>query len=303
MNWETLSSRALRLWSVLTVVFLVSGVAAARVTHNIDWIFAALMVSALVAAAFLARAIQNLSRIVAMQVDQGSRQSVTLTYGPGEPLDNLRRDLQRDISGMLALNALVPPQGAVPPPGGWAATPETLLTLVSRVLTGPDNPLIVECGSGTSTVWIAMALRERGGGKLISLEHDTEYADQTRRVLTDLGLSAFAEVRYAPLVARQISGREYQWFDDAALSGLNDIALLFIDGPPGYLGDQIRFPAVPMLASQLRQDAWVVLDDIDRDDEKKIMDTWLEGEWGGVSFTERSRTDRAVVLEMRRVES
>lgn len=301
MNWETLSSRALRLWMALTAVFLVGGVAASLMTLNFDWLIAALMVAAILAAVFLSRAIQNLSRIVAMQIDQGLRQSMLLTYGPGEPLDSLRRDLQRDISGMLALNALVPPQGAVPPPGGWAATPETLLTLVSRVLSGPENPLIVECGSGTSTVWIAMALRERGGGKVISLEHDTDYADQTRRVLSDLGLSAYAEVRHAPLVTVQISGHDYQWFDTAALSGLNDITLLFVDGPPGYLGQMVRFPAIPLLAPQLGTGAWVVLDDIDRADEKKIVDGWLDGEWAGVGFIERSRTDRAVVLEVRRV--
>lgn len=216
-----------------------------------------------------------------------------IRYAVGEPLDSLRRDVQRDVSALLSLYATVPATGPLPAPGGWAATPETLLSLVHEVMTAPGHPLVVECGSGTSTVWTALALRARGGGKVIALEHESGYAEITRRQLARLDLSEFAEVRDAPLEEVTTAAGTTLWYAADALSDLADVTLVFVDGPPGSLGPNARFPALPLLASRLAPGAVVVLDDIDREDEQEIERKWLGGDWGGRRVAFAWATDRA----------
>jgi hypothetical protein len=53
------------------------------------------------------------------------------------------------------------------------------------------------------------------------------------------------------------------------------IDLLFVDGPPKATGPQARFPAIPVLLSQLSDDALIVLDDTAREDERAISDRWV----------------------------
>ena len=57
-----------------------------------------------------------------------------------------------------------------PPLRGWATSPDVLLRLHTHIMaTRPQ--VIVEFGSGASTLVIADALRQNGTGKLISIEH------------------------------------------------------------------------------------------------------------------------------------
>lgn len=218
-----------------------------------------------------------------------------IRHEPGEPLDMLRRDIQRDLSSMAGLVASVDPSGPMPAPGGWAATPETLLTLVSEVLSSERVGTILECGSGTSTAWLARAVQRRGEGRVVSLEHDADFASTVRRRLQDLGVAAHADVRTAPLSQVVVGGTEWLWYSSDAWSDLNEVTLLFVDGPLGALARLARYPALPLLIDRLAPDAVIVLDDIHRGDEREILDRWLALPLRRELRVDRW-TDRAVLL-------
>ena len=86
----------------------------------------------------------------------------------------------------------------MPAPVGLTPSPRTLLRLVDISLSLPHNRLILECGSGASTVWLAHACRQAGSGRVVALEHQENYASGTR-VARRNGLEAWGEVRSAPL--------------------------------------------------------------------------------------------------------
>ena len=91
--------------------------------------------------------------------------------------------------------------------------------------------------------------------------------------LADQDLTEFATVIDAPLVDG--------WYDPAALGRLpkRGIDLLLVDGPPaGGPGIQAsRYRALPALADRLAPNAAVVLDDADREGERRVLDRWLAG--------------------------
>ncbi|QNE35095.1 class I SAM-dependent methyltransferase [Leifsonia shinshuensis] len=312
MSWPRVGRRVLALALLVVVLVTVAGSILAVVLQTDAWLTAALAVDLVVVGAVLTRSQHNLANELAQrQVERDSRLEAALAglsavvaehvaYEPGKPLDLLRRDVQRDVSAMLALSRLLPDAGAVPAPGGWAATPETLLALVGRILDAEDIDTVVECGSGTSSVWIALALAQRGSGRLISLENSPEYADATRTALDRLGLSAWVDVRVAPLETVSLDGEDVLWYSPEALGGIDDVSVLFVDGPPAHFGERMRYPAVPLLADRLADGGWVLLDDVDRPDEQEIEADWLARPWSGATLRRVSATDRAAVLEVER---
>ncbi|GLW09942.1 hypothetical protein Misp01_50710 [Microtetraspora sp. NBRC 13810] len=174
------------------------------------------------------------------------------------------------VEALVDLRALLSPRAPMPRLRGWAASPDVLRLLVERVAI--DRPkLIVECGSGASTVWLGYAVERFGGGRVVALEHDERYARASRDLITAHGLESVVEVRHAPLT----DWRSFPWYDQAALDDLSDIGLLFIDGPPMNTGHQARYPAVPLLLPRCAADALIVLDDARRAEEREVADRWL----------------------------
>jgi hypothetical protein len=130
------------------------------------------------------------------------------------------------------------------------------------------------------------------------LESSPEYADQTRARLDELGLAHRATVLTAPLVDLELPGRAPQkWFDVAVLpDDVADMDLLFVDGPVGDVAPEARYPALPVLAQRLADDAWVVLDDTGRRDERSIVELWSSQAHGGRRFAVIHELDRATAF-------
>lgn len=192
-----------------------------------------------------------------------------------------------------------PTDAPLPAPGGWAATTSTLIALVDEFLTRPALQNVVECGSGTSTIWMALAAARRQSGHVTALEHDPVYAEQTREQLRRHGVSDFATVVDAPLSTVVVDGREFPWYDQAALDRLPaQVDLLFVDGPPGASGPDARLPAYPLLAPRMPVGSVVVLDDIDRAEEQAIAERWCQLESPTGRLVSRSLTDRAQILDV-----
>ncbi|MFS8499784.1 MAG: uracil phosphoribosyltransferase, partial [Micromonosporaceae bacterium] len=188
-------------------------------------------------------------------------------------LQAFRQSQPREVEALLQLYRDHLPRAPMPPSGQWALDPSGLLELLSRV--PRDRPsLVLELGSGTSTVWLAYAL-ERSGGRLVSVDHDPGYGQRTRDLLERHELSKVAEVRDAPLREVTVGGQERRWYDPTAFADVAGVDLLFIDGPPGATGPLARYPALPLLLPRLAPEALVVLDDAHRPDEQETVRRWL----------------------------
>ncbi|MFC7598238.1 class I SAM-dependent methyltransferase [Terrabacter sp. GCM10028922] len=172
------------------------------------------------------------------------------------------------------LFALVPVRGVIPFMGGWAASPDLVLTLVAEVLSRRPA-LVVECGSGVSTLWMSLVIDHFGlETRIVSLDHDPAYAEQTRQTLRDHGVAHVAEVRDAPLTPTGLPGHDTPWYALESIEDLHDIGLLFVDGPPDATGPLVRLPAVPLLKDRLAPRASVLLDDVVRAAEQEVTSRW-----------------------------
>jgi predicted O-methyltransferase YrrM len=182
----------------------------------------------------------------------------------------------RQLEALQNLTAALPPNDVLPATRGWAASPDLLMVLVDLVVSERPS-LVVECGSGASTLWLALAMRRFGvDGRVVALDHDPVFGAKTRDLLARHDVSDLAEVRDAPLESFSIDGETYSWYTRQAWEDLKGIDLLFVDGPPATTGHQARYPALPLLSGQLSPAATAVLDDLVVPDMQKVLRLWLD---------------------------
>ncbi len=180
----------------------------------------------------------------------------------------------RQLEALHALYVELNLERALPPTRGWAASPDFLL-LIARHARDAGPRTIVECGSGTSTVVLARCMQLNEAGHVYSLEHESEFAATTAAELARHGLSDWATVIHAPLRPHDLSGQSWPWYSHEALPN-GKIDMLIIDGPPEPVAPLARYPAGSILFPRLSAGATVFLDDSDRDDEKRIIERWIQ---------------------------
>jgi predicted O-methyltransferase YrrM len=163
---------------------------------------------------------------------------------------------------------------ALPPTRGWAASPD-FLSILARHAREQRPELVVECGSGVSTLILARCMQLNGQGRVVSLDHDPQFAEQTRRNLAQHGLSEWAEVIHAPIREHVLGNERWNWYDLHKLTGAR-IDMLVVDGPPMPLGKMARYPAGPMLLPLLSPTGVVFLDDTNREDEQRTIERWMQ---------------------------
>jgi predicted O-methyltransferase YrrM len=185
---------------------------------------------------------------------------------------NLQAEFQ--LRDMLSASESSKPKAAITPLNPrWRLSSQAMHEVVRHVLL-EEPKVVVECGSGGSTMWIGRALRRVGEGRLISLENSADWVVTVTGLLQHEGLSV-VEVRHAPLEPIQVAGHEQLWYSASALADMEGIDLLLVDGPPGRTNKLARYPAVPALRDKLRPGATVMLDDCHRRDEKETLRRWL----------------------------
>jgi predicted O-methyltransferase YrrM len=186
------------------------------------------------------------------------------------------RQTFRQLEALQNLSAVLPASDVLPATRVWAASPDLLVVLVDLVITERPS-LVVECGSGASTLWLALAMRRFGiDGRIIALDHDPVFGGKTRDFLTRHDVGDLAEVRDAPLESFCLDGETYSWYASRAWDDLKGIDLLFVDGPPAVTGHQARYPALPLLSESLSPAATVVLDDLIVPDMQGVLKLWLD---------------------------
>ena len=188
-------------------------------------------------------------------------------------LDALEADVAQ-VEPLLALRDRLVTRRPLPAMRGFAIAPDFAL-LLTELIADERPELVVETGSGVSTLVIAYGLEKLGRGRVIALDHDAGYAAATRAELERHGLSGYATVVHAPLEPLEIDGEHHRWYARAALAGLPPIDLVVDDGPPRYLGDMLRYASLPELASRLAPRGVFVLDVI-ADEERAILARWAQ---------------------------
>lgn len=217
-----------------------------------------------------------------------------------QTLHQAREQDYKQIEAMLSLLSVIKINHPLPPMRVWAISPDFANIIISTILDRTPKT-IVECGAGVSTLLMAYCIKNLGQGKIWSLEHDEKYAVIARRTLKTHKLENMATVIHAPLKEISLGGKSWLWYDTSFLGTINAIDLLIIDGPPGNIQKMSRYPALPILLGRLSKDAIILLDDSAREDEKQIIQKWLnefnafECEWratekGATILTRISRT-------------
>lgn len=173
-------------------------------------------------------------------------------------------------------------KGQLPPLRGWATSPDVLLRLHAHIMAIKPG-VIVEFGSGASTLVIADALRQNGTGKLISVEHSNYYGAQTLSTLEAEQLQGWVDLRMGDLEAwagdhlnPEDAEKPSRWYPLSLLEGVENVDLLWVDGPPGATCLFSRYPALPALADKLSPNAEVWMDDTIRQEEKDICERWAK---------------------------
>jgi predicted O-methyltransferase YrrM len=213
-----------------------------------------------------------------------TRRSVVRLEGQVRAASTRVRTVERAVheAGAMATLALTSDPYPLPLGGNWALSWDAAVILARETgLTRPE--VVVELGSGGSSVLVGRSLRQAGRGHLYSLDHDPAFAALTRQHVEAHGLEAWVTVLDAPLVECVIRGERFRWYDvPAAVQQLERIDLLIVDGPP-QATDRTglpRYPALPSFQDRLTAGAIVFVDDAYRDAERQMLDRWIREEEG-----------------------
>ncbi|MDX2456148.1 MAG: class I SAM-dependent methyltransferase [Gammaproteobacteria bacterium] len=182
-------------------------------------------------------------------------------------------NLYRQLEALISITSILPMRHPLPPMRGWAISPDFGSLLISEILTRKPR-VVLELGSGVSTILIAYCLENIGHGRAISFDHDFNFCEKSRDTIRAHKLGNIAEVVHAPLKEVQLKEGSWDWYDTARIAPDIKIDLLVIDGPPGQIQDISRYPALPLLHEYFSAEIVILLDDAARADEKSIIEMW-----------------------------
>ncbi len=178
------------------------------------------------------------------------------------------------IDALFSIFSLIQVRHPLPTMRGWPVSPDFVKILISLMLELKPEA-VVELGSGVSTIVGAYCLEKNGIGELISIDHDIDFSQVTRRNLELHGLGLLAKVHSWPLEKQIFSCQDHLWYKIDLNSIPSSIDLLVVDGPPASLDKNIRYLSVPFFFERLSPGAVVLLDDAARRGEKEIVDRWM----------------------------
>jgi predicted O-methyltransferase YrrM len=115
----------------------------------------------------------------------------------------------------------------------------------------------VEFGTsfGISAIWMAAALRENGGGRLVTTEMDCAKAQRAAFNLAEAGLESLVEIRTGPA-------------EQTLAEGLPDsVDLVFLDG-----AKSLYLPVLQLIEPHLRRGALIVADNTDMPDAQGFLE-------------------------------
>jgi SAM-dependent methyltransferase len=178
--------------------------------------------------------------------------------------------LATEIEDSLALQALSPLAGTFLPWTVASMRPIAILKIVNDIVVN-QRRVVVECGSGNSTIFAARAMSQHDiSGFIHSIDHHPGWAAVTSRALVRENLQQWASVTCAPLVDG--------WYDPTLVPDVQDVDMLIVDGPPAHDPEiaTAREPALRHFIRTLAPGATILLDDSRRSGERRVLSAWRE---------------------------
>ncbi|MDZ8241367.1 MAG: hypothetical protein RMZ69_30130 [Nostoc sp. ChiQUE01a] len=127
---------------------------------------------------------------------------------------------------------------------------------------------ILECGSGVTTILLAL-LAGRRGVEVWSLEHIPEWYTHVHTVLQN---------NYISGVNLHLSSLDdfgsFYWYKPPLTSLPNDFRLIICDGPPGNQTPGGRYGLLPVLKQHFSANVLILLDDAERESEAEVLRQW-----------------------------
>lgn len=193
----------------------------------------------------------------------------------------------QQLESYLAIQHYMATGKRLPAFHGWPVSPDFGYLLI-ELIEEHQYDLVVEFGSGTSTVLIAQALahvKQRTGkpSQQVTFEHLENYHAKTQGLLNAAGLANKVQLVHAPLTQYSApNGNTYSYYScqdqllQLAQSSSNTSKILVVvDGPPAATGLHARYPAWPVLQAAFPNASIdYLLDDYIRLDEKQIASQW-----------------------------
>jgi predicted O-methyltransferase YrrM len=155
----------------------------------------------------------------------------------------------------------------------WSADADFIQIIIDACLEMKPS-LVLECGSGLTTLFMARCCQLNGHGKVISLEDGQAFAEKTWQYIEQYALQDYVLLIHTPLQLGVYDGTEYNWYKADEIPD-GEIDLLVIDGPSGFCAKHARYPALPVCYPYLARDSRVFLDDAARPEEREIVAMWL----------------------------
>tara|TARA_B100002003_G_C14014569_1_gene489451 strand:+ start:178 stop:993 length:816 start_codon:yes stop_codon:yes gene_type:complete len=189
-----------------------------------------------------------------------------------EKFNHLASRIQ-DIQSHISLHSNLNLNHPLPPFDEWHASPVFLHHIVS-LINEVKPRLIIEAGSGNSTLVSASFLKFHKFGQLITLEHDKYYAKRTQDLILLNDLDAVAKVEYSPITNQHIDNHLYQWYDISVLNNVELIDMMIIDGPPKMLVDDYLYPVLPLFYSRLNDKSAILIYNGKRKTVERTINLW-----------------------------
>ena len=226
-------------------------------------IYICLLVIILLGVAYCARLLRSLHSKVSKSSAAISRDIAKLM------IDNKKISMTafRQTQALIQLTQLLDFKSPIPPTRSWAASPDLLLT-ITEIVRKYRPGLVVELGSGVSTLVVAKA----GARKVVSIDNSDEFGGKTISLLKDHKVRG-VDVRIAPL---QPYANGFTWYDTSMIKDLKKIELLIIDGPPGSKNPEARYPALAEFKDKLSAKAVIIIDDVHREGERKLAEDFAK---------------------------
>ena len=178
----------------------------------------------------------------------------------------------------------------IPKMHGWSISADFGRFLI-QLIQKNDYDVVLEFGSGTSTVLIAKALKKQhrqSQGKppviQVAFEHLEKYYAQTLVDLETVGLESTVQINLVPLQPYKTpNGQTYAFYScQKILANLaekykdsTEKILIVVDGPPAGVGKHARYPCLPAVLCHYKHHfLQILLDDYVRSDEKEVAKLW-----------------------------
>ena len=168
----------------------------------------------------------------------------------------------------------------------WSANPGFAKQMV-ELAAATDRP-ILECGSGYTTFLLGH-LASQCDVEVWTLEHNEKWHAYVTRALERADLHR-VNVCLTPL--RDYG--DFDWYDVTALDLPDAFGLVVCDGPPGKTrGGRSGF--FPVMRQRLAADCTILLDDVQREDEMELAQSWAESGKFSLALTDTDNKQFAIL--------